>query len=75
SFEVESKISEGSIKIILNPPSRNPPKSIIVCLRNPENLKIRRAQVNGEDFENFDPEKGLINLGYVDKTMEIVAYY
>jgi len=51
SFEVESNVSEGFIKLTLKPPTRNPPKSIIVRFRHPKELKISKERTD------FDPEK------------------
>lgn len=75
SFEVESEVSEGFIRMNLNPPRRNPSTSISVRFRHPKRLRMRKVQVDGKDWKDFDPEGELINLGHVEKPTNITAHY
>ena len=75
SFEVESKVSRGFIKMTLNPPMRSPPRSINIRFRHPKGLKIRKVQLDGKDWTDFDSQKDLVKLGRVEKTIDIVVYY
>jgi hypothetical protein len=74
SFEVESKISDGFIKMKLTPPTRNPPKTIQVYFRHPEEFKVEKVEIDGKDWVDCDKERGLVNIGMVEKPMEIVVY-
>lgn len=74
SFEVESKVSDGFIRMKLNPPTRRTPKSIKVYFRQPEEFKIEKVEVNGEDWTDYSREEGLVNIGMVDKPVEVVVY-
>jgi len=75
SFQVESKVSEGSIEMTLNPPKRNPPRSISVRFRHPNGLKIRKVQVDGKGWTDFDSDKELISLGHMEEQTSITVYY
>jgi len=74
SFEVESKISNGFIKMKLTPPTRNPPKTIQVYFRHPEKFKIEKVELDGREWMDYDKERSLVNIGMAEKTMEIVVY-
>jgi hypothetical protein len=56
SFEVESFIDNGEIRISLDPPKRNPPREIRIRLRIPEGSTLRKVVLNGKEE---DPSKFL----------------
>jgi len=73
SFKVESKVSEGLIKMTLTPPMRNPPKSINVRFRHPKDLKISKVQVNGKEWKDFEGD--MVHIKRIKKTVDIAVYY
>ena len=73
SFNVESKIRDGFIKVFLNPPTKIPPKSIEIHIRHPKNLKIKKVKVDGREWLNFDQET--VQIAAPTKPLEIIAYY
>jgi len=75
SFKVESKVSEGLIEMTLNPPRRNPPRSINVRFRHPNKLKIHKVEVDGKEWADFDSDKELITLGHIEEQTRITVYY
>lgn len=75
SFKVQSNVCNGFIKMDLTPPTEKPPKSVSVRFRHPEGLKIRRVQVNGKDWNNFDTEKELVKLGHIEKPVQVAVHY
>ena len=75
SFNVESKVHNGFIEIFLNPPTRNPPKSIEIHVKHPDNLKIKRVEVDGQEWLNFDQENNIVQIAAPTKPLEIIVYY
>lgn len=74
SFEVESKVSDGFIRMKLNPPTRKTPKLIQIFFRHPEEFEIERVEVDGRDWTNYSREEGLVNIGTLEKPAEVVVY-
>lgn len=52
----------GTIEVQLDPPKRNPPKTIYLRLRHPEEKPIKTVAVNGKPYTNFDVKKEWIVL-------------
>lgn len=76
SFTMESKSAEGLIKVLLDPPRRNPPGSIFLRLRHPDSSRIKSITVNGQPYEHFDADREWIILpGKLDERQEIIARY
>ncbi|MEM3793114.1 MAG: hypothetical protein QXH47_07370, partial [Candidatus Bathyarchaeia archaeon] len=70
SFEVESKPSDGFIRMKLNPPTRKTPKSIQVYFRHP----IEKVELDGREWTDYSREEGLVNIGTVERPVELVVY-
>jgi len=76
SYEIQSNVKEGRIKMSLDPPARNAPREIVVRFRHPEEKPIHRVTVNGSAWQDFDPVKGDIRLpGNLKTRVEVVAEY
>ena len=75
SVKFESCVAKGWIQMTLDPPRRNPPRRILARFRHPEGHRMRRCQVNGKDYNRFDPVKELIVLTECLKPTRITAYY
>ncbi len=74
SFEVESKVSDGFIRMKLTPPTGKTPENIQVCFRHPEEFRIERVEVDGKEWTDYDKEKSLVNIGVVEKPIEVVVH-
>ncbi|MBM3238343.1 hypothetical protein FJZ31_18785 [Candidatus Poribacteria bacterium] len=74
-FEINSHVANGEIRMTLQPPKRNLPKSINVRFRHPQEGKIKRVTVNGKEWNDFDAEKELIYIHQWDDETEVVAFY
>ncbi|MEM1569927.1 MAG: hypothetical protein QXG56_04305 [Candidatus Bathyarchaeia archaeon] len=70
SFEVESKPSDGFIRMKLNPPTRKTPKSIQVYFRHP----IEKVELDGREWTDYSGEEGLVNISTVERPVELVVY-
>jgi len=76
SYQIRSRVNEGRIEMLLDPPERNLPKQIVVRFRHPQEKPIRNVTVNGQPWKNFDATKGDIYLpGNAQPQTRIVADY
>lgn len=76
SMVISSKVDQGRIEVDLAPPQRNPPRTIYLRLRHPEEKTIRRVEVNGHEHRDFDPKREWLVLpGKLDGSQRIVVYY
>lgn len=62
SFRIESPINGNEIIAEINMPDRNPPKQLLVRLRQPESRPIKSVMVNGKPWKNFDVKKEYVNI-------------
>jgi hypothetical protein len=76
SIMYDSKVSQGRIEAIFDPPRRNPPRKIYIRFRHPEGKKMTRCEIDGKPYSNFDPEKEWVALTEPPtRQIRIVAYY
>jgi hypothetical protein len=75
TFEIRSKVGQGRIDATVVPPKRNPAEKITIRFAHPFDQPMKRVSVNGAEWKEFVPEKGLVILpGTIDKA-EVVAEY
>ncbi len=76
SLQYDSQAAQGTIKVILDPPARNQPRTIYLRLRHPQAKPLQSVLLNGEAYDKFDREKEWIILpGTLQGRQEIVARY
>jgi hypothetical protein len=76
SLHYDSQTAQGSIKITLDPPVRNPPEAIYLRIRHPQAKPLQSVLVNGRPYDKFDREKEWIVLpGTLQGRQEISACY
>lgn len=76
SLQYESQATRGSIKITLNPPTRNVPQTIYLRIRHPQAKPLQSVLVNGKSYDKFDRDKEWIILpGMLAGRQEIVGQY
>ena len=75
SFRVLSHVNSGYMEAIIEPPTRNAPKQIVLRLRHPEGKRIRSVSVNGRRHANFDAAKECIRLKPGAEAMTVRARY
>ena len=75
SFTIRSGAAQGRIRATINPPQRNPYRCIRLRLRHPQQAKMKRVTVNGQEWRDFDPGSETIRLEPARQTLEVVAYY
>jgi hypothetical protein len=74
-YEITSDVANGRILAKIALPSRKPPESVVLRLRHPTAAPIRRVQVNGQDWSDFDKEREIIRLRGLQGTVTVTAQY
>jgi hypothetical protein len=73
SYTIVSHVDKGWIAVKLDPPKRNPPKAIVLCLRHPGKAQIRSVTIEGKPIEHF--RDGAITLKGLVRPTEIEVRY
>ena len=74
-YEIVSDADHGRITATLQTPAGNPPKAVLLRLRHPRALPMRRVTVNGKPWTDFDPAKEVIRLPGLTGTVRVEAAY
>jgi hypothetical protein len=75
SFRIESKAAEGRITARVRPPARDPYRAIVLSLRHPQKLPLRRVRVNGREHRDFDAAGETVRLGRGPAEFQVEAFY
>jgi hypothetical protein len=75
SMEIRSAVSQGTITMVLRPPTRNLPKNMYARFRHPDGRKMTSVTVNGKTWGNFDVDRELVKLPPLKEKTTIVAKY
>ena len=76
SLRYESDADGGRIRVVLDPPRRNKPKTIFIRIRHPQSKPIQKVLLNGRNYGEFDRDKEWIVLqGGIEGRQEILAEY
>lgn len=72
-FTIDSHVSEGYIKTDISASLRKSPAVIRLKLRHPEGKKIRKVEINGEVWKDFQDE--IINIEPDTEKLTIIAKF
>lgn len=75
SMSMESAAGQGWMQMIVEPPLRNPPKTIRARFRHPEGLHMTACEVDGQPYTQLDPTGEWVELHNVRRPVRIVAFY
>jgi hypothetical protein len=75
SYEIESRLAEGTIRARILSPMRQAPSRIVLRLRNPDGSPIRSVRVNGKPHVDFDKTTGLVRLKASGQMLELEVSY
>ena len=73
NFNIESKLADGFIKTVFSNTITKQPSAIKLKLRHPNQKKIKRVEINGEKWEDFEDE--IINISPLGGDFSVIAYY
>ena len=74
-FRVESSADQDLIQASLTHPTRSRPREILLRLRHPDGRPMKRVELNGRDWEQFDAAKELISIPPSEDQAFIRAHY
>jgi hypothetical protein len=72
---VESRVNQGAIRATVQPPARNPYHRILLNLRHPRRVPMKRAVVNGKEHSDCDFENGVVRLAPGASTYTVEVRY
>ncbi len=76
SYKITSHVAQGYIEARIQPPTRHPPKAIVLRLRHPEGKPMRAVTVNGKRHRNFDAKSESVRIVPTDgATISVRADY
>lgn len=75
SFAIESSARRGVISAEIDPPQRDPYRSLRLSLRHPQSRPIRRVLVNGQAHHDFDAANGHVTLHRGPAHFTVNAFY
>jgi len=75
SYRIVSHAAAGAIEAEIEPPRRNPAKSIVIRLRHPDGKRMKKALVNGEPTLDFDAEKEIVRIPAASGKVTVRAVY
>ena len=75
SYCLESMVDQGVITASIQPPTRQPPREIILRVPHPEGKPIRSVLLNGRKLSAFDPAKALVRLKSSVGPLKVEVWY
>lgn len=75
SFQIESHASTGLIEARIEPPTRHPPRELVLRLRHPQGKPMRQVTINGAAHQVFDAAKEIIRIKPQAGTIRVTAAY
>ncbi|MBI4581032.1 MAG: hypothetical protein HY718_15115, partial [Planctomycetes bacterium] len=75
SYRITSAVGQNTIDATVDPPTRTPPKQIVVRLRHPEGRPIQKVVVNGQPHQDFDPAREVVRVSSTGGKITIRAGY
>lgn len=75
SYTITSSADKGFIDASVDVPTRQPPKEIVIRLRDPNGRKLKQVTVNGKAYDQFDPAKETITIAQPKSALAIHATF
>ena len=54
SYRICSSVAQGFVTVVIEPPDRNPPGTLVVRVRHPDGKRMTRVTMNGTPHTQFD---------------------
>ena len=74
-YEIVSDADHGNIAATVQTPARRRAAAVILRLRHPRAIPIKRVTVNGQAWEDFDPAREIIRLPAAGGVLRVEAEY
>ena len=74
-YRIVSRVADGFVETTIEPPTRRPPKALVLRLRHPTGKPLRAVTVDGQDHTDFSPATDCIRLRASDTPIRVRAEY
>jgi hypothetical protein len=61
-YRMNSHVRDGYIEASIEPPTRTPPKRVVIRIRHPEGKPMRSVTVDGKPHQDFDASKEYVSV-------------
>ena len=75
SYTIQSAVAQQHIDATIEPPTRKPPRQIVLRVRHPEGKAIRSVTVDGKSHSAFDSRNETVTLTPASGTMHVRVEY
>lgn len=75
SYTVESHLSRGYVDVTIVPPTRNPPRQIVIRLRHPDSKPLLGFGLDGKRKQMSAKDESVIRLKSAEKPIKIRAFF
>lgn len=75
SYRIESHLARGYVDVTVVPPTRNPPRNIVIRLRHPDSKPLQGFELEGKRNQISRKDESTIRLKSAEKPMKIRAFY
>ena len=75
AYEIVSDVDNGKITATVSIPNRIAPERLIIRLRHPQGVPIRKATVNDQPWDEFNTDKETVELKAMTGKVTVVASY
>ena len=74
-YEIVSDVEHGTIRATVQMPSRKAPREVLLRLRHPEGLPMKRVTVNGKPWSGFSAAEECVKLVGASGEVHVEALY
>ena len=75
TYKIDSHAEKGFIDAVIEPPSRPPPKHLVIRIRHPDNRTMKAVYVNDRPHTDFDPMQQTVRLSANAKQLHVRVEY
>ncbi len=76
SYRITSHVKEGFVAAVVEPPTRNAPRELVIRLRHPDGKRIQSVTLNGSPHAKFDPDESTVAVpGPFPQQLELMVRY
>ena len=75
SYSITSSVAGGHIDAVVDPPTHETPKRLVIRLRHPAGKPIRAVTLDGKPWRDFDPVKETVGLPSTKERVRVRVEY
>jgi hypothetical protein len=75
SYRICSSVAQGFITVVIEPPDRTPPGTLVVRVRHPDGKRMTRVTMNGAPHTQFDAIAETVRVRPSAQLITVVVHY